>query len=92
VDIFIRMKNTGFSLFKIFLSTEDQCAFYEKCGYKNCDPIVTVGASSSLFKNANMGKFLSRTGNNKAVDNTVCSLQDLSFFSFFNSQDARRFE
>ncbi|CAI2348033.1 unnamed protein product [Caenorhabditis sp. 36 PRJEB53466] len=32
-----------------FLSTEDQCRFYESCGYQKCDPIVHSTTATSVF-------------------------------------------
>lgn len=32
-----------------FLSTEDQCRFYESIGYRKCDPIVHSTTATTVF-------------------------------------------
>ncbi|VDP03113.1 unnamed protein product [Soboliphyme baturini] len=44
----------------IYLTTHDQVAFYEDCGYKPCTPLITVGSSSKLLEGARFSKLLAR--------------------------------
>ncbi|VDM97752.1 unnamed protein product [Thelazia callipaeda] len=41
-------KKFGFS--KVYLSSENKQAFYKKCGYLPCEPVLNVGANATLFK------------------------------------------
>uniref|UniRef100_A0A914DSY3 N-acetyltransferase domain-containing protein n=1 Tax=Acrobeloides nanus TaxID=290746 RepID=A0A914DSY3_9BILA len=55
---FIEAKANEFNFNQIFLSTEDKEAFYLKCGYVRCPPVLNFGANAGLFAKRNLGKLM----------------------------------
>ncbi|VDK85799.1 unnamed protein product, partial [Onchocerca ochengi] len=47
-----------FGFKKIYLSSENKQAFYSKCGYSACEPVLNVGANTVLFERFDLGRCL----------------------------------
>nr|CRZ22607.1 Bm2986 [Brugia malayi] len=48
-----------FGFKKAYLSSENRQAFYAKCGYATCEPVLNVGANAALFERFNLGGYFS---------------------------------
>ncbi|KAK6042995.1 acetyltransferase, GNAT family, partial [Cooperia oncophora] len=44
----------GFGFDEAYLCTDDQVIFYERCGYKKCDPILHSTTATSVFPVPNL--------------------------------------
>ncbi|EGT51000.1 hypothetical protein CAEBREN_28215 [Caenorhabditis brenneri] len=59
-----------------FLSTEDQCKFYESIGYRNCDPIVHSTTATCVF--AAMDHFQTAAASNPSIPSSSSSSSSVS--------------
>lgn len=55
-------------VFQAYLSSENKQAFYAKCGYSACEPVLNVGANTALFERFDSGRFF-LLGSNESTSN-----------------------
>ncbi|VDM09212.1 unnamed protein product [Wuchereria bancrofti] len=84
-----------FGFKKAYLSSENKQAFYAKCGYTSCEPVLNVGANTALFERFNLGGYFSsaidgstsneritRTNSSKPSDSCTSALSSEKGLSF----------
>ncbi|EFO23052.1 acetyltransferase [Loa loa] len=73
-----------FGFRKAYLSSENKQAFYAKCGYSACEPVLNVGVNTALFERFNLRRCFSSafdgstsseriTGTNSSKPSSSCT-------------------